>query len=447
MPLQALVLWAVFVMLLLTATGVFRLNLNFNWSSGITAPGASSALFEFGIQKENILNPLAVRNQGLDVNFWGVQAVILCLTVIMPFLRLVAGSVLALCSATLVLLVGYYGDPRSSSIPMEFGMMSTFVLYSAFVALNFFAEMRDKYKLTKLFSQFVPPELVKQYSFDPTSLRLEGEAREVTVLFCDIRGFTSVSERLAPDMLAQWLNDYFDLVSGIIVDKNGTIDKYMGDSVMAMWGAPIDSHTHALDAVSAALEIVREIDKFNAKLKSGNRPLPEFSVGIGISTGSCNVGIMGSKYRRTYTVVGDTVNIAQRLETLTKEYKVPIIVSDATARLSRQMLYRELGRTRVKGRKRYVSISQPIEWRSRASKALKQQVRLHNKGVNLYNKRQWYQAQATFEKLQQDASDGSVYEHFLRHIQGRKSREPLLTTPSSRLDSESSNEARVVELR
>jgi adenylate cyclase len=156
----------------------------------------------------------------------------------------------------------------------------------------------------------------------------EGESREMSVLFSDIRGFTTLSEKLDPQGLKQFLNAYFTPITEIIFRKQGTIDKYVGDMVMAFWGAPLRDHAHAQNAVETALAMLDAMPKMREDF--GARGWPEVDIGIGINTGPMNVGDMGSSFRRAYTVIGDAVNLGSRLESLTKYYGVRLLVSDST---------------------------------------------------------------------------------------------------------------------
>ena len=227
------------------------------------------------------------------------------------------GTLLALVSSAGIAAL-YLSQNETQSVPLEFQLLTVGVLYGVYVLLMYAAEVRDRKHFTNLLSQYVPPELAAAYSRDPDSLGLGGEERELSVLFCDVVGFSTVVEQIEAERVSDWLNGFFNLVSRIVVRHEGTIDKYMGDSVMAVWGAPKSSRTHAFDALQAATDICQELSELNKKFAADE--LPAMRVGIGVSTGLATVGTFGSEFRMDYTVIGDTVNVARRLEEQTRKY-------------------------------------------------------------------------------------------------------------------------------
>ncbi|MCB1755968.1 MAG: adenylate/guanylate cyclase domain-containing protein, partial [Gammaproteobacteria bacterium] len=287
-------------------------------------------------------------------------------------------------------------------------------LFSLYILLSFIGEIRDRQKLTTIFSQYVPPELVEEYSRDPGTISLEGEAREVTVLFCDVYGFTSISEKLEPRVLAQWLNRYFSIISQVVVEHGGTLDKYMGDSIMAFWGAPVHNESHAENALAAALDMQRCIKALSETYQAEG--LPAISIGIGLSTGVSNVGNLGSQYRMSYTVVGDTVNTAQRLERQTRHYHVPIIVSASTAEKTEGMLYRELDIVKVKGREQFTRMFQPICPAVSATPELLENLAAHKRAMTYLMNKDWTSAARLFESLRERWSSDSVCDIYLKRI-------------------------------
>jgi adenylate cyclase len=180
----------------------------------------------------------------------------------------------------------------------------------------------------------------------------------MSVLFSDVRGFTTLSEGLSPRELTQLMNEMLTPLTGVIQSWRGTIDKYMGDAIMAFWGAPLADAAHARNAVLAALDMVDRAAQMRAAFVA--KGWPEIHIGVGVSTGSMNVGNMGSKFRMAYTVLGDAVNLGSRLEGLTKQYGVSILVSAATANLVPDVVFREVDRVRVKGKNEPVAIFEPL---------------------------------------------------------------------------------------
>jgi adenylate cyclase len=223
------------------------------------------------------------------------------------------------------------------------------------VSYQFFFEGREKRKMKRLFGQYVSKDVYEQLVANPDLARLGGQRRQMTVLFSDIRGFTTVSEKGQPEEIVAILNEYFTRMVEIVFAHKGTLDKFVGDMVMALFGAPLDDPDHAEHAVDAALEMIRELNRLNEKWTAEGRPA--LDIGIGISTGPMIAGNIGSEAIMSYTVIGDSVNLGARLESLNKEYGTRIIISEATRdALPGRYLFRPLGDVVVKGKTRPVAI-------------------------------------------------------------------------------------------
>ena len=403
-------LLAALALLVLTGLGVFRVHFGFDWIAG---EDESGRLFTLRVTGGNSFDPVAA---GADLGglFWTTMGALLALALTLPFVRPTLASLLALGVAAALMALHLRHAPIAPSLPIEFALLIVVVLYVVHVLLCYAAETRDRKRLTTLLSQYVPPELVAAYHRDPASMGLDGEEREVSVLFCDVVGFVEVGERLDPPEVAEWLNGFFSLVSRVVVRHRGTIDKYMGDSVMAVWGAPAPSDTHAFDALGAALDVGEELPALNARYRA--RGLPEVSVGIGISTGRANVGPLGSPYRMDYTVVGDAVNVARRLEAQTRKYGVPVIVSAETARALPDMLFRELDTVRVKGRRQPVTMLEPLGPAAEADGFLKACLAMHREAMTASRDGDWTRARALFTRLRDEWGPPDMYEFYLRGI-------------------------------
>ena len=336
------------------------------------------------------------------------------MALLLPHLGPAFASLAAIAVATAIVLLHYHRSVVPPRIPIEFELLIVFVLYAVHLAMSYAAELRDRERFSRLLSQYVPPALAAAYSRDPQSMGLAGEEREVSVLFCDVVGFSAVSEQLEPRQLAAWLNGLFSLVSRIVVRHRGTIDKYIGDSVMAVWGAPAPSRTHAFDALAAALDIVAELEALDARYR--REGLPPLSVGLGISTGPANVGPLGSEFRMDYTVVGDTVNVAQRLEEQTRKYPVPLIVSAETAAALPDMLFRELDTVQVKGRARAVTMFEPLGAAASAAPGLLERLALHREAMSASKRGDWTRARRLFARLRDEWGPSEMYELYLRGI-------------------------------
>jgi adenylate cyclase len=237
-------------------------------------------------------------------------------------------------------------------------LASAFALFGG-VAYQYFVEGREKRKVKKLFGQYVSKDVFDQLVSDPTLARLGGQRREMTVLFSDIRGFTTVSERGQPEEVVQMLNEYFTRMVHLVFLHKGTVDKFVGDMVMALFGAPLDDPRHADHAVEAALDMIDELQALNAGWQAGGRP--PLDIGIGINSGPMIAGNIGSDQIMSYTVIGDAVNLGSRLESLNKQYGTRIIISEATReRLTGRYECRPLGDVVVKGKTQAVAIFEVV---------------------------------------------------------------------------------------
>jgi adenylate cyclase len=228
--------------------------------------------------------------------------------------------------------------------------------YAAITSVRMIREERAKRKIRKSFSQYLSPGVISLMEKDPEKyIRPGGEVKELSVLFSDIRGFTTISEGLTPDQLVQLLNEYFEQMTEILFATDGTLDKFIGDAIMAFWGSPSPQEDHASRGCACALQMSRGLATLNAKWQAAGRP--PISIGVGLNTGMVNVGNMGTARRLSWTVMGDNVNLASRLEGITKEYHVQIVISEATYhQVSSQFVCRELDKIRVKGKNQPVNI-------------------------------------------------------------------------------------------
>jgi adenylate cyclase len=223
------------------------------------------------------------------------------------------------------------------------------------VGYQYFFEGREKRKMKRLFGQYVSRDVYEQLVANPDLARLGGQRRQMTVLFSDIRGFTTVSERGQPEEIVAILNEYFTRMVEIVFTHKGTLDKFVGDMVMALFGAPLDDPKHAEHAVDAALAMTRELQRLNEKWTAEGKPA--LDIGIGISTGPMIAGNIGSEAIMSYTVIGDAVNLGARLESLNKQYGTRIIISEAVREaLPDRYVFRSLGDVVVKGKTRPVAI-------------------------------------------------------------------------------------------
>ncbi len=290
-----------------------------------------------------------------------------------------------------------------------------YMLLTALLQLSYgyFVEIRQRRRLSRIFGQYVPAEIVRELDVNNAELSLEGESREMSVLFSDVRGFTTISEGLAPRELTRLMNDFLTPITEIIHGERGTIDKYMGDAVMAFWGAPLPDADHARHAVNAALAMVARMEALKPEFRS--RGWPEINVGVGVSTGPMNVGNMGSRFRMAYTVLGDSVNLGSRLEGLTKQYGVSIIVSGPTASGAPKIVFRELDLVRVKGKQQPVAILEPVGSREQIESAALGAIEEFGVALTHYRAQRWHDAIDILNRLVRD-DPRALYRLYLERI-------------------------------
>lgn len=399
----------VLTLLVLTGLGVFRLYFAFEWTAG----DETGQLFTLKVRGGQSLNIFDAAPFGQV--FWITQAALVALCVLLPLFRIAGALALAALAAIAVTVLHQQLPVTATSTPLEFQLLIIVVLTIIFLLMSYAGNQRDQKKMASLLSKFVPEELSDQYQRNPDALALAGEERSISVLFCDIRDFSAVAQALNSKQLAEWLNLYFTYVSRIVIRHRGSIDKYMGDSVMAVWGAPMVSDTHAFDALSAALDIQNEVDELNERYRQAG--LPETSMGIGISTGPAMVGPLGSEHRMDYTVIGDTVNVAQRLEVQTRKYRVPIIVGDKCIEDLPDVLFRELDTVTIKGRQKAVTMYQPLCPLADANENLLANVDMHERAMAASVSGDWDKATELFHHLRDSWGPSDMYDLYLRGIE------------------------------
>ncbi len=308
-------------------------------------------------------------------------------------------------------------------LPLASSLAMTVSLFTVNMAYGYFVESRSKRQFTELFGQYVPPELVDKMAQDPEKYTMEGRSEQLTVLFSDIVGFTSISEALTPKDLSAFINEYLTSMSLVIRDHRGTLDKYIGDAIMAFWGAPVDDSEHARQGVLAALAMQARLLEINELIKT--RGWPPIRIGIGVNSGTMSVGDMGSKVRRAYTVMGDAVNLGSRLEGLTREYGVGIIVGQTTRDLVKDGIFRELDKVKVKGKDEMVAIYEVVGIDGSVSKPVLDEIRLWHQCLRQYRAQEWDQAELTLFNLARMNPDHKLYKEFSARIAQMRSAPPM----------------------
>ena len=339
----------------------------------------------------------------------------LLLPIMSPLIAILFAAVLLTVATALNFYVWQYANVV---LPMASILLLIIFLYVANMSYGYFIESRGKRQLAGLFGQYIPPELVTEMSDAPGQqdrFSLKGESRNMTVFFSDVRDFTSISESLSPKDLQDLMNELLTPLTKVIHQHRGTIDKYMGDAVMAFWGAPITDPDHARHAVHAALDIMVMLDELKHEFQA--KGWPALRMGIGIHTGVMHVGDMGSEFRKAYTVMGDAVNLGSRLEGITKQYGVQIIVSESTKSAVDDVVYRELDEVRVKGKDRPVKIFEPLGLKTKVTDDIKGELKLYNQARKYYKEMQWDLAELQFLNLQKQSPMTKLYSIYVDRTQ------------------------------
>jgi adenylate cyclase len=344
------------------------------------------------------------------------------LSMIYPYL---GPALLALSSMTFMVGMTAMNFYLWSRYNLDFPLVILILLILLIAVVNmtygFLKEGLNKKVIKGMFDQYVPPAHIDAMLNDPDKYNFSGESKELSVLFSDIRNFTTISEKLKATELKGMLNDFFTPITGIIFENNGTIDKYVGDMVMAFWGAPLDDPNHRSNAITAALNMLKKVEELKPVFKA--QGLPEVNIGIGINSGMMNVGDMGSTYRRAYTVIGDAVNLGSRLEGITKTYGVKLLIGEQTYDGLQGFLCRQIDKVQVKGKDEPIRIYQPLCMESEASDELKQEVAEYHAAYALYLQQQWDQAEAAFLQLHQREPDTFLYTLYLERIASLRSQQ------------------------
>ncbi|HET6373110.1 MAG TPA: adenylate/guanylate cyclase domain-containing protein, partial [Candidatus Polarisedimenticolia bacterium] len=305
-------------------------------------------------------------------------------------------------------------------------MAASLSYVGASVYQGVFVEARAR-EIKRTFKQFVSPAVVEEMLRDPDRVKLGGERREMTVLFADIRGFTSISEKMEPEQVVRLLNEFLTPMTRVVIEAGGTLDKYMGDALMAFFGAPVPLADHAARACRAALAMREELARLNARWKA-ERFLPEgggvLGIGIGLNSGVMSVGNMGSDAVFDYTVIGDNVNLGSRLEGLTRLYGTEIIVSESTAAAAGPgFIFRELDRVRVKGKETAVAIFE-LTGGAPAAEAQARRVAEFASGLASYRARDFAAAEAVFGRLAADGARDAPSALFLERCRALRASPP-----------------------
>lgn len=352
--------------------------------------------------REEMIDLAFILAFGLGLGYWFSRAKPLTATL---------GLIPALCAFSWIVYFGFshYGMWLSFVVPA-----GTLVAnYAAIISFRMVFEEREKRKVRRTFERYVSPGVIALMEKDPKKyFKTGGESKELTVMFSDIRSFTTISEGLTPDELVRLLNEYLGEMTDILFRRWGTLDKYIGDAIMGFWGSPFPQDDHAIRACACALDMRARLRELNLKWEAeGRKPL---AVGVGLNTGQVNVGNMGSSKRFAWTVMGDNVNLASRLEGTTKEYQVQSVVSESTYRAAKDhYVFREIDRIKVKGKTLPVTIYELLDW-NRNELLYTERIVRFSEALTAYRRRQWDEAIDLFSKIKAKFPDEGPAETFIR---------------------------------
>jgi adenylate cyclase len=339
----------------------------------------------------------------------------LVLTFLLPWLSAMWMTLLTIGISLILAAINiYFWNKSNLVLPLANSILLVVSIYLSNMVNGFFSESRSRRQLKQSFGLYVPPEIVEEMHDSVAGFTMGSEKREMTVLFSDIRDFTKISESLDPQELSELMNAFLTPMTRIVHQHRGAIDKYMGDALMAFWGAPLHDTDHARHAVEAALEMSKMAEELRAQFVE--RGWPEIRVGVGLSTGAMSVGNMGSEFRMAYTVLGDAVNLGARLEGLTKMPGYPgIIVSEVTANAIPGHAFRELDQVQVVGKSEPIGIFEPLGEKEHLTEQQQKNLVLLNRALQHYRHQQWDEAMTVFRELE-SLDDDELYRVYMQRI-------------------------------
>jgi adenylate cyclase len=309
------------------------------------------------------------------------------------------GAALAGLSLAAIIAISWYGFVTHGwLIDPVYPALALAAIYLAGTVFVFLRTEQERNRVRRAFGHYMAPTLVERLAEDPSRLKLGGETREMTLLFSDVRGFSSISEGLDAEELTRFLNTLFTPLSNIILEERGTIDKFMGDAVMAYWNAPLDDPNHPMHACRAALRIMGQMgelnDRWREEAEAKKRPFAPVKIGIGLNTGICCVGNLGTEKRFDYSVIGDNVNVASRLEGQSKNYDIVTIVGESTAAKAPDFAFLELDLLKVKGKREATRIFALLgDEALKQTPAFSDHAERHDAFLRSYRAMQWDEAE------------------------------------------------------
>ena len=355
----------------------------------------------------NIIQTMLLNNN-LHENSHLIQNLIIILilfitTCLFYYLKLLKTIILLIISLIAYLFIVIYAFEKNIILNIIYPILSILISSAVFIIYYYITEEKKKNEIKNAFGKYVSPILIEELINSPEKLKLGGEKREITILFSDIAGFTSISEKLTPEELVHLLNEYLTEMTNIILKNNGLVDKYIGDAIMCFWGAPLDNKNHAIDACNSAIEMQKKLNEL--------KPIWEKKYGveviarIGINTAKCVVGNMGSSDRFDYTAMGDGVNLASRLEGINKSYGTYIMISEfLLEKVSSKFQTREIDTVRVKGKNNGVKIFELVNYKNKIRKKELEKIKEFELALKHYKKEEFTKAKEIFKKINDETS-------------------------------------------
>ncbi len=341
----------------------------------------------------------------------------LVLGLALPRLSAFTGPLLGIGLLSVWTAANYYFFLRGIWVNIIYPVMTLILVYTAITIFRYMTEEREKKKIKGAFSSYVNPSVVQELLKNPDMLKLGGDKRIATVLFSDIRGFTTISEKLDPEDLVSLLNRYLTAMTDLVFKYDGLLDKYIGDAIMAVWGAPLSQPEHAFLACRTSLEMLSELDKLRQELVAENPDVPYLDIGIGVNSGPMVVGNMGSQSRMDYTAMGDSVNLGSRLEGANKQYGTNIIIGEMTFEQVKDRMYcRELDSVAVKGKDLPVRIFELMGEVEQVSEDKIKLARAFARGLAAYKAQQWDKAERTFAGIRHYFPDDKPTQMYLARV-------------------------------
>ncbi len=380
---------------------------------------------------ESVLTKSLLTHPGYAIGAELILAVLLGIAIIIAAPMLSVFTVAALGAVLIAGLIGlswYFFVAHSLLIDFTYPLLSSWLIYLVLTFVNYAREQKQRQQIRSAFGYYLSPHMVEQLARSPEKLVLGGEERRMTILFSDVRGFTTISEHFKddPQGLTSLMNRFLTPLTNAIIERKGTIDKYIGDAIMAFWNAPVDDDDQEANACDAALEMQARAAALNDELKreadaNGGVYMP-LRIGIGLNTGPCVVGNMGSDFRFNYSVLGDTVNVASRLEARTKDYRLPLVIGSRTAERAKQKFATmEIDLIQVKGKKQPEAVftvlgRAEVEQDARCGQLYELNARM----LACYRKQQWDQALELINRCRKLANGFDVaglYDMYVERIE------------------------------